>query len=234
MAEPNKLYPGECQNPRCTREDGVCIGYHCPRCGKPTTSMGHPECLPPASPTSQTEKNLQDAVTALWRRINAGLAILDEPIPHLTRTDPGLMGMNARREQEQLRLRVRAALQGDQPREVKRCADCAGDPDGPCPLCAVALYGVAGARAFLDMRAERDQARAQRNEAMENGVRHRENHGACDEAVERLQGERDQARTVASVLRCRIDDAVSWLDEPDDASPAVQLAKIDAALRGPR
>lgn len=49
---------------------------------------------------------------------------------------------------------------------------------------------------------------------------------ACDE--------RDQARTVANVLRGRLDDAVSWIDEPDDASPAVQLAKIDAALRGPR
>jgi len=49
---------------------------------------------------------------------------------------------------------------------------------------------------------------------------------ACDE--------RDQARTVAGVLRCRIDDAVSWIDEADDASPAVQLAKIEHALRGPR
>lgn len=49
---------------------------------------------------------------------------------------------------------------------------------------------------------------------------------ACDE--------RNQERTVANVLRCRIDDAVSWLDEPDDASTAVQLAKIEAALRGPR
>lgn len=118
--------------------------------------------------------------------------------------------------------------------EPKRCADCAGDSDGPCPLCAVALYGTAGARAYLDMRAERDQARAERNEAMVNGARHRENHGLCDEAVKKLAAERDQARTVANVLRCRVDDAVSWLDEPDDASPAVQLAKIEAALRGPR
>ena len=53
-------------------------------------------------------------------------------------------------------------------------------------------------------------------------------------ALANAADERDQARTVANVLRCRIDDAVSWLDEPDDASPAVQLAKIEHALRGPR
>lgn len=44
----------DCQDPRCTRmggtglklEDGsfdmgVCIGWHCPRCGEPCSMMGH-------------------------------------------------------------------------------------------------------------------------------------------------------------------------------------------------
>lgn len=73
-------YPGECQIPGCTREDGVCIGYHCPGCGKPTTSMGHPDCAPPAEPTSRAMRSLQDAVTELRRRINNALA-LTEPHP---------------------------------------------------------------------------------------------------------------------------------------------------------
>jgi hypothetical protein len=67
-------YPGVCRNPSCTREDGVCIGYHCPHCGKPSTVMGHPDCLP-MSPASRAEKQLQDAVTALRGRINAALAL---------------------------------------------------------------------------------------------------------------------------------------------------------------
>lgn len=57
---------------------------------------------------------------------------------------------------------------------------------------------------------------------------------ALDEELQRTRRERDQARTEANVLRCRVDDAVSWIDEPDDASPTVQLAKIEHALRGPR
>ncbi|MEA5366119.1 hypothetical protein VA596_41785 [Amycolatopsis sp., V23-08] len=75
-AEPRaNRYPGECQNPGCTREDGVCIGYHCPGCGKPTTSMGHPDCVPPAEPTSRAMSSLQDAVTELRRRINNTFAL---------------------------------------------------------------------------------------------------------------------------------------------------------------
>lgn len=31
-------------------------------------------------------------------------------------------------------------------------------------------------------------------------------------------------------LQCRIDDALSWIDEPDDATPEQQLAKIRAVL----
>ncbi|WP_410633339.1 hypothetical protein [Amycolatopsis sp. cmx-4-83] len=70
-------YPGECQNPRCTRENGVCIGYHCTVCGQPSNGMGagHETCHPPTRPTSRAEKNLQDAVGGLWRRINTALGL---------------------------------------------------------------------------------------------------------------------------------------------------------------
>lgn len=40
-----------CTDPRCTRmrdretgEWGVCIGWHCPRCGEPCSMMGHRNC----------------------------------------------------------------------------------------------------------------------------------------------------------------------------------------------
>lgn len=33
-----------CEDPRCTRLKGKCIGYHCPICGKPCSMMGHPKC----------------------------------------------------------------------------------------------------------------------------------------------------------------------------------------------
>lgn len=39
----------DCQNPACTRMGfgtgadfmGVCVGYHCPKCGLPCSSHGH-------------------------------------------------------------------------------------------------------------------------------------------------------------------------------------------------
>ena len=34
----------ECDNPSCTRYNGRCIGYHCPRCGAPCSSHGHFNC----------------------------------------------------------------------------------------------------------------------------------------------------------------------------------------------
>jgi hypothetical protein len=33
-----------CTNPYCSRIDGVCVGWHCPRCGAPTSSQGHGRC----------------------------------------------------------------------------------------------------------------------------------------------------------------------------------------------
>lgn len=72
-----------CQNPACTREDGRCIGYHCPGCGKPSTVMGHPECSPTETPVSPAMRNLQDAVTELRRRINNALALTEpDPLRH--------------------------------------------------------------------------------------------------------------------------------------------------------
>jgi hypothetical protein len=76
--------------------------------------MGHPECAPAASPTSQTEKNLQDAVTTLRRRINAALAL------H-ARDDDGdcrECGVDAYGEAIAWPCATVAALQGDQPADV--------------------------------------------------------------------------------------------------------------------
>jgi rubredoxin len=30
-----------CTDPGCTRINGVCVGWHCPVCGAPTSSFGH-------------------------------------------------------------------------------------------------------------------------------------------------------------------------------------------------
>ncbi len=30
-----------CQDPRCSRIGGQCVGYHCPYCGEPCSMMGH-------------------------------------------------------------------------------------------------------------------------------------------------------------------------------------------------
>lgn len=34
----------ECQDSRCTRVDGKCVGMHCSYCGEPCSSQGHPKC----------------------------------------------------------------------------------------------------------------------------------------------------------------------------------------------
>jgi len=59
-------------------------------------------------------------------RIEDALKVLDEPAPHLPRTDPHFERMNARDARTQLVQRVRAALAGDQP-TAKRADDAAGD-----------------------------------------------------------------------------------------------------------
>lgn len=35
-----------CTSPKCRRSgpDGVCMGYHCPKCGEPCSMMGHGNC----------------------------------------------------------------------------------------------------------------------------------------------------------------------------------------------
>lgn len=33
-----------CRDVRCTRRNGVCIGWHCARCGKPSNSQGDCGC----------------------------------------------------------------------------------------------------------------------------------------------------------------------------------------------
>lgn len=38
--------PEDCQDARCSRLDGRCVGYHCPRCGEPCSSQGHGLCKP--------------------------------------------------------------------------------------------------------------------------------------------------------------------------------------------
>lgn len=30
-----------CRDPRCTRMNGKCVGYHCSKCGGPCSSQGH-------------------------------------------------------------------------------------------------------------------------------------------------------------------------------------------------
>lgn len=47
-------------------------------------------------------------------------------------------------------------------------------------------------------------------------------------------GEPANLAVKVSELTSRIEDALSWLDEPDDASPEIQLAKIRAALEADR
>ncbi|WP_410652093.1 hypothetical protein [Amycolatopsis sp. cmx-4-54] len=41
----------------------------------------------------------------------------------------------------------------------ERCQDCATDPAGPCPMCAIAIYGDVDGLAYLDARAEREVIR---------------------------------------------------------------------------
>jgi hypothetical protein len=56
-----------------------------------------------------------------------------------------------------------------------------------------------------------------------------------DEPVNLRETDADMAARFAGQvgeLTSRIDDALSWLDEPDDATPEIQLAKIRAALTG--
>ena len=56
-----------------------------------------------------------------------------------------------------------------------------------------------------------------------------------DEPVNLCETDADAARRFAGQvgdLTSRIDDALSWLDQPANATPEVQLAKIRAALEG--
>jgi hypothetical protein len=43
-----KEIPGDdsCRNIMCTQIGGRCVGYHCAKCGKPTSMMGCNECFP--------------------------------------------------------------------------------------------------------------------------------------------------------------------------------------------
>lgn len=38
-----------CTDVRCTRLNGKCVGYHCPKCGQPCSMMGHRACQEPAA-----------------------------------------------------------------------------------------------------------------------------------------------------------------------------------------
>lgn len=33
--------PEGCQDPRCTRVNGECVGFHCAACGEPSSQQGH-------------------------------------------------------------------------------------------------------------------------------------------------------------------------------------------------
>lgn len=35
-----------CKDPRCSRMNGKCVGYHCADCGKPSSMIGHPRGCP--------------------------------------------------------------------------------------------------------------------------------------------------------------------------------------------
>lgn len=37
---PDDFY-ADCQDPRCSRINGKCVGWHCSRCGEPCSSQGH-------------------------------------------------------------------------------------------------------------------------------------------------------------------------------------------------
>lgn len=41
----------------------------------------------------------------------------------------------------------------------ERCQDCATDPAGPCPMCALAIYGDVDGLVYLDARTEREVIR---------------------------------------------------------------------------
>lgn len=43
-----------------------------------------------------------------------------------------------------------------------------------------------------------------------------------------------EAIASANERRCRIEEALTWIDDPDDASHELQLAKIRECLEGPR
>ncbi|MFC3454058.1 hypothetical protein [Amycolatopsis speibonae] len=44
----------ECQDLRCTRLEGICVGYHCARCGEPTGMLGHTVCVRTESPEERS------------------------------------------------------------------------------------------------------------------------------------------------------------------------------------
>ncbi|MFF4600583.1 hypothetical protein [Amycolatopsis sp. NPDC001319] len=104
------------------------------------------------------------------------------------------------------------------------------------------------AREIEKLTAERDEARAQRDEAMANGAWHRDNHGACDEAVKGLAAERDQLRQYAETarhhqqkhaethrelvnVRARIDTALAMINDGPWPLRADHLGRIVAVLR---
>jgi len=43
MVEPHPNYPGRpgVDHTRCTQMGGVCVGWHCSKCGEPSSSQGH-------------------------------------------------------------------------------------------------------------------------------------------------------------------------------------------------
>jgi len=76
--------------------------------------------------TAEAERDERQA------RIANALKVLDEPAPHLLRTDPHFERMNARDARAQLVERVRAALAGDQPTTEEPTRVPCGNPDRNC------------------------------------------------------------------------------------------------------
>lgn len=56
-AEPTPLIPPDdpCQDFRCTRIDGRCVGMRCALCGEPCGAQGHTSC-PTAKPTGEADR----------------------------------------------------------------------------------------------------------------------------------------------------------------------------------
>lgn len=92
----------------CTRRNGECVGWHCPRCGAPTSSQGHRDC--PGAETS--------AEHVEWAREQEGLSDVEQTVllgvmrewPTTTKDLAAKLGMPMMRVEDALRELARRGL----------------------------------------------------------------------------------------------------------------------------